>query len=536
MWVTTRTGKAKVAISWFFFVTGATLGNWASLLPFVKDEQNISNGELGLILLAAVAGALIALPIITYFNDTYGSGWSVLGSGIMMVLFFPLVGIKNNLGVFILGVCMLGFVIGCLDVSSNGQAVLCEKMTRAPTLGLFHAIYSIGALSGALIGGVIMEHKQSVLREAVLFGVVLMFPGILLSYWLYSPQEERLLNELHDAHYERLLDPAQHVKNPISGSSDAPQSHDTKESNTNTNPLLATYSNASAKSDFGERVLEEGRAVGASCKTADTDNEEWRVYEEGQLEEIKLQQADDSFPLVQLLLRCGCGSYVKFITLAQIALLGMLASFGEGAVNDWSVIYFADSLGASPFVSTLGFAGFELTVACGRYFSDHAVQVLGRQRLIAVSGAVASLGMGIVVLAPSLLSAQEHREALQAVTILGFSICGLGVSSVAPSAISLAGSSAITRAAGLSSAESIAMVTSVGYIGIMVSPPFLGGMSVLLHSVRWSFAIAGLIVAPIVAIALCIRKEVFASYSEGMREQRSDEEIDAEKAVIPLHS
>lgn len=171
----------------------------------------------------------------------------------------------------------------------------------------------------------------------------------------------------------------------------------------------------------------------------------------------------------------------------------------------------------SALCSTLGFAGFELSVATGRYFSDFTVQRLGRQRLMVISGAVASAGLGLVVLAPSLFSVHGQGTALEVLSVLGFSICGLGLSSLAPSAISLAGSDAITRSAGMTAADGIALVTSVGYLGVMLSPPFLGGMSVVLHSLRWSFAIAAVLITPIVLISYSMNKSVFESYDKGMR-------------------
>lgn len=490
MWITlSRTGKAKIAIAWFFFVTGATLGNWAALLPAVEDEQDISNGELGLILLAAVGGALMALPIITYCNNNYGSGWSTMGSGVIMVLFFPLVGVVYNVGVFTTGVFLLGFVIGCLDVSANGQAVICEKMTRAPTVGLFHAIYSFGAFTGAILGGIVMEQEgATVLKEVVLFGLTLFLPGMLLSPWLYSYQEERLLMELHDRQYEQLLQ-SEHA-----------------EKGTATNPLVEREGQQDGDDRDGSVDIRESEGL------------------------IKDEKGRD-LPFAALLKRCGFASWVKYITMAQIAFLALLACFGEGSVNDWSVIYFTDSLNASPFVSTLGFAGFELTVACGRYFSDYAVAALGRRKLMVASGVLACLGMGIVVLAPSLVSLQQNQAALQGLTIVGFSVCGLGLSSLAPSAISLAGSNAISKAAGVTPAESIAMVTSVSYLGIMIGPPFLGGMSVVLHSLRWCFAIAGALITPIAVIAMCISRKAFESYDQGIGRGR-DADVHSDVVVL----
>jgi MFS family permease len=521
VWISTRTGKAKAAISWFFFVTGATLGNWATLLPFVKEEQNISNGELGLILLAAVGGALIALPIITYCNNRYGTGWSTMGSGIILVLFLPLVGIVYNVGVFTLGVFMLGFVIGCLDVSVNGQAVTCEKMTRTPTIGLFHCIYSFGAFVGAIIGGLLMEQNESsVLKEVVIFGLILLLPGVLLSSWLYSFQEEKLLTELYDRHHDKLLNTGVEEEHP--NAVDA--SRQTDRAGEDVSMHSGLLYNCDTAEPNPEDSAGSSNLLSSPCASG-VKNTEWQENgdEQGLAESSPVADGRGK-PLARLLRYSGCASWVKYIPMAQIAFLALLACFAEGSVNDWSVIYFTDSLDASPLVSALAFAGFELSIACGRYFSDYAVLQLGRRKLMVVSGIVAVLGMGLVVLAPSLVDVQRHKAALQGLSIVGFSVCGLGLSSLAPSAISLAGSAAISRAAGVTSADSIATVTSVSYLGIMFSPPFLGGLSVALHSLRWSFAVSAAMLTPIAVTALCIDQVVFDTYDQGMR-QSSDLDV-----------
>ena len=100
------------------YYIGCVIGNWAAILPFVKDEQHISNGLLGLILISAIGGALLALPIITYLNDHYGSGLSTIIGSIVMLIFYPIVGINYHLGILITGIFLLGtYHIVPLDIA-----------------------------------------------------------------------------------------------------------------------------------------------------------------------------------------------------------------------------------------------------------------------------------------------------------------------------------------------------------------------------------------------------------------------------------
>jgi MFS family permease len=155
-------------------------------------------------------------------------------------------------------------------------------------------------------------------------------------------------------------------------------------------------------------------------------------------------------------------------------------------------------------ISTLGYVGFSLCVAFGRYFSDHFTVVIGRRQLLTYSGLLAAVGLGVVVAGPSMTSSLQQSAV---VAIIGFSLCGVGLSAISPTVTSLAGSHEVSEAARLKPAETIGIVTSVGYLGVMLSPPLMGGLSIWLHSLRWSFAVDAGCLLFISLIALLIRKD-----------------------------
>ena len=77
------------------------------------------------------------------------------------------------------------------------------------------------------------------------------------------------------------------------------------------------------------------------------------------------------------------------------------------------------------------------------------------------------------------------------------------MSSVAPSAISIAGSDVPSSM--MSSADAIGYVSSVGYLGVLVGPPLLGGLSSLLGGLGWSFLVDSGFMLLMSCVALGIR-------------------------------
>ena len=103
----------------------------------------------------------------------------------------------------------------------------------------------------------------------------------------------------------------------------------------------------------------------------------------------------------------------------------------------------------------MGFVGFQFFVAVGRYYSDYLVVEIGRRNILLLAGMVAALGLGLVVWSPSL-----DDGARLSVAIIGFSLCGVGLSVVSPLAISLAGSEISAKE--MDSSQAIGYVSSVG--------------------------------------------------------------------------
>lgn len=173
-----------------------------------------------------------------------------------------------------------------------------------------------------------------------------------------------------------------------------------------------------------------------------------------------------------------------------ISIIGFVAYMAEGSVEDWTTVYYTESLKASPLMCSMGFAVFALAIAVGRYLSDGLVQRFGSVRLLQISGTVASLGLALVVMAPSF---PEDMAVLIATVALGISGAGLSIAS--PIVSSSAG-----RVPGMLPADSLSFVTSFSYSGYFIGPPLFGGLAELLGSLRWSLLVDAVLIS-IIAVA-----------------------------------
>lgn len=160
--------------------------------------------------------------------------------------------------------------------------------------------------------------------------------------------------------------------------------------------------------------------------------------------------------------------------LLQLGIIGFCSMATEGAMFDWSGVYFKEIVIAPQSLVVLGYASFMLMMALGRFMGDAVILRIGRKRTLQVSGLIISAGMAISVIFPYIIPAT-----------IGFMLVGIGVSSVIPTLYSVAGNNRKVPAG-----MALAMVASVSYFGFVMGPPLIGYISAL-FSLRYSYAVIG---------------------------------------------
>jgi predicted MFS family arabinose efflux permease len=138
--------------------------------------------------------------------------------------------------------------------------------------------------------------------------------------------------------------------------------------------------------------------------------------------------------------------------------LALLSMVPEGAVLDWAALYMAQDMGAGVATSGLAFAFFAGAMAVMRFLGDLVRNRFGAVRTLRISALIGAAGMMAAAMAPT-----------PALAIAGFAIAGLGVANMVPVIFSAAGNHP-----GLPSGAALAVVTMVGYSGILVAPASIG--------------------------------------------------------------
>ncbi|MFT3902446.1 MAG: MFS transporter [Niabella sp.] len=161
--------------------------------------------------------------------------------------------------------------------------------------------------------------------------------------------------------------------------------------------------------------------------------------------------------------------------LVQLGIIGFCSMAAEGAMFDWSGVYFQQIVKAPPSLIVLGYASFMVMMATGRFLGDKVIQRYGRKLTMQVSGLLITSGLLLAVLLPHIVTAT-----------IGFLIVGLGVSSIVPTVYSSVG-----RVSKIPPGIALASVSSISFLGFLIGPPLIGYISQLAN-LRYSLGVIAL--------------------------------------------
>ena len=150
--------KRRNAIFAIFFITGVALATWLARLPVLRDNLQLETYQVGLFLFGSGAGALLGLTLSAGIIHRLGERRTILVFAITAISGMGLVGIMSvavpSFAVAFSAVFFFGLGMSVTDVAMNVEGARVERELGNQIMPWFHALFSFGAVLGALIGTV----------------------------------------------------------------------------------------------------------------------------------------------------------------------------------------------------------------------------------------------------------------------------------------------------------------------------------------------------------------------------------------------
>lgn len=365
----------RIAISAFFFCCGCIFATWAARIPAIKEKFHFNEAQLGGVLFMLPFGSLVALPFAGWSVQKFGSRFMTYLSAILYAAL--LLGIGYSPTVFLLSASLFffGFWGDVLNIAMNTQALLVQQeLYTKPLMSSFHGMWSLGAMTGALMGGILMKAQLSTIQH---FWWTATSIAAVTSFFLFH-----LIKK------------------------DSPRTSDQK--------LFA----------WPDKAL---LLLGAIC---------------------------------------------------------FCCALCEGAMADWSSLYYKQVINDVNRVSTTGYTAFAFMMAFGRLIGDRLTAKLGYKGILTMDSALIAAGLGLAI-------TLQHPAAV----IIGFGLVGFGVATIIPIVYTLSG-----RTKTMATSAALAAVSTVGFTGFLVGPPIIGFVA---HEtgLRWALGIVLILGLIIMALA-----------------------------------
>ncbi|MBB2954501.1 MULTISPECIES: MFS transporter [Sphingobacterium] len=354
--------RIRIAVSLFYFCQGLAFASWASRIPIIKERLNLTEGQLGTILLMLPVGQLVTMALSGKLVTTYGSARVLRIVAIIYALILCLIGFAQN--AWELGAILFFFgVIGNMcNIAVNTQGVAAEKIFKKSIMSSFHGAWSIAGFTGALIGLLTMNIAVDTIPHFIIIFVLIVINTTI--------------------NYRYLI------------------------------PGVATEAK---KTSFFSKPES---------------------------------------------------------SLVQLGIIGFFSMATEGAMFDWSGVYFKEIVHAPEQFIIVGYASFMVMMALGRFIGDAVISRLGRKRTLQISGILMFVGMMTSVIFP-----------LFYISTLAFMMVGIGVACNVPTVYSVAGQNKK-----VTPGVALAMVSSISFLGFLMGPPLIGYIAEL-TSLRYSYGV-----------------------------------------------
>lgn len=369
--------RARVAVASLFAVNGLVLANVVPWFPLIKEDLALSNAAFGAAISGGPLGGLLLGMAAAPLAARVGSGRTATRGALVQLLSLPAIALAPSWAAFAGSLFLMGASDAVTDAAMNAHALRVQRRYRRSIINGFHALWSLGAVGGGLLGAAAIALGIPRLAHLTIVALLLAVVVLGLARWQLPGPEDAELSTAAPG-------PADRAPAPAVG--------------------------ASAGGPAGAAA---GGPAGAAAGRAPTG-------------------ATDASPDAGALPGVGDGirGAVRAAPWLLLGIAGLptMAGAVEDAAPTWAAVHLRETLGASPFVAGLGFVAAQMMMVVGRVLGDRVVDRFGARAVARSGSLLAALGMTAVV-----------TGATSPVVVAGFAVAGLGVSTLFPLGFAAAG-------------------------------------------------------------------------------------------------
>ena len=176
-----------------FFVFAIFIMAWVPRFPEVKANLGLSNGQFGTLISTGTLGALASLFLTGHIVHKFGTKIVILANTTLMTLALISIVQTKSSSLFLIFNIALGWGISGYHIAVNAQAFESMSRVKGLTIARLHGMWALGALTTAIISGLVVGHIGLALHVggiSVAMLVIIFISVSRLSPVLIKPNED----------------------------------------------------------------------------------------------------------------------------------------------------------------------------------------------------------------------------------------------------------------------------------------------------------------------------------------------------------
>ena len=145
------THRTSLATGTAFFILGFLFGNWATLIPYIKEVFGLDDALLGLMLLCLPLGAMLFNPISAMAVRRFGFQKMTVAGMVLVGIVYALPVCVGSIYLLPVSLLFVGIGMTLLNIAVNTTATAIEQKENMSIMATCHGMFSIGLMVGALM-------------------------------------------------------------------------------------------------------------------------------------------------------------------------------------------------------------------------------------------------------------------------------------------------------------------------------------------------------------------------------------------------
>lgn len=190
------TRKQRIALSFYFLLSGFCFSTWASRIPTIKENFDLNEAELGNLLLTMPISSLIGLPISGWLVSRFNSRVPMVISFCVFALSLATIGFAQNIAVLVIAIFSFSFCMRILNISLNTQSITLQKKYGKTILGSFHGVWSGGGVLGVGFSTLMVKYNVAMPYHLLSISIFVLIVALPMYRWLIKQDKATSGNKI----------------------------------------------------------------------------------------------------------------------------------------------------------------------------------------------------------------------------------------------------------------------------------------------------------------------------------------------------